>query len=153
MKKFKFTLQTVHHVREMRQEKEELVLSEINTEIAQAKSRLTEIEKTRLEAVENYTQKLKKGEPMNPFEMELNTKHIAALDGLIRHAKAAVEQKRLALTAQSHVVAAANQQVKITERLHGNQKKRYQAELDKHEQTEMDELVSANYARRMIVNK
>ena len=27
MKKFKFTLQTVHNVREMRQEKEELVLS------------------------------------------------------------------------------------------------------------------------------
>ena len=45
MKKFKFTLQTVHNVREMQQEKEELVLSERQTEVNQATARLAEIER------------------------------------------------------------------------------------------------------------
>jgi flagellar protein FliJ len=153
MKKFKFTLETVHKVRELRQEKEELVLSEIQSEVNKATSRLSEIEQKRLDAVESYSQKLKKGEAINPFELELSTRHIESLQTSIREAKANVTEKQNERKLQSFVVAAANQQVKITEKLHENQKKKHKTEIDRHEQSAIDELVSANYARRMVTTR
>ncbi len=153
MKKFKFTLQTIHNVREMRQEKEEQVLSKIQSKINFAKLRLSDLEKLRFVAIENYTQKLKSGNAINPFEMELNTNHFASLDRSIREAKAEIEVIKYEYLEQSRVLATANQQVKITERLHENQKSRYRTELDRTEQTAIDELVSANYARQMLITK
>ena len=153
MKKFKFTLQTVHNVREMRQEQEEMVLSELQSEVNRAAARVEEIEKARLEAMENYAQKLKKGEPMNPFEMELNTNHLTSLERSIREAQALVEEKKQACSRQSQVVAAAGREVKVTERLRENQKSRYRIELERSEQTALDELVSANFARKMMTAK
>lgn len=153
MKKFKFSLQAVHDVREMRQEKEELVLSEKQNEVNKATARLAEIEKQHLEAIEKYSQKLKKGEAMNPFEMQINTNHIVSLDRSMREAKLIIEQKKQARTEQSQVVAAASREVKVTERLHETQKARHTADVERREQTAIDELVSANFARKMLSNK
>lgn len=153
MKKFKFTLQTVHNVREMRREKEELVLAEMRAETDRALARLSELEKTRLAAVENYTRKLAQGEVMNPLEMELNTNHLRSLDLTLRKAQAEVEQKQRAVAAQSVIVAAASQSVKVTERLRENQQTRHQTELERREQIAIDDLVSANFARRMLPNE
>lgn len=150
MKKFVFSLQTVHNVREMRREKEELVLSEMRSEAAKAAADLAVIEKMCIDAIENYTQKMKKGEPMNPFEMELNTKHLTALDRLMRDAQTLLEQKNLACSRQSQIVAVAGREVKITERLRENQQSKHRIELQRSEQTALDELVSANYARRIL---
>lgn len=153
MKKFKFTLQTVHNVREMRREKEELVLAEMQNEVNRTVERLAEIERTRLEAIENYTLKMKKGEPINPFEMELNTNHLHSLDNLIREAQKMVEEKKQALSVQSQTVAAAGREVKITERLRENQQARHRVELERREQNAIDEFVSADFARRLLTNK
>ena len=153
MKKFKFTLQTVHNVREMRREKEELVLAEMQTEVNRAIAYLSELERTRLEAIENYTRKLKQGEVMNPLEMELNTNHLRSLDLTVRKAQAEVEQKQREFSAQSKVVAAAGRAVKVTERLRENQQSRHQTEHERREQIAIDDLVSANFARRMLPNE
>ena len=90
---------------------------------------------------------------MNAYEMELNTNHIAALDRSIREAKAVIEQKKQARAEQTQIVAAASREVKVTERLRETQKARHALELDRREQTAMDELVSANYSRKMLLNK
>lgn len=153
MKKFKFTLQTVHNVREMRREKEELVLAEMRAETDRALARLSELEKTRLAAVENYTRKLAQGEVMNPLEMELSTNHLRSLDLTLRKARAEVEQKQRAVAAQSVIVVAASQSVKVTERLRENQQTRHQTEFERREQIALDDLVSANFARRMLPNE
>lgn len=153
MKKFKFTLEAVHNVREMRQEREEMILSELQAEVNRAAARVEEMEKARHEAIENYAKKLKKGEPINPFEMQLNTNHLNSLDRSIREAYAAVEEKKQTCARQSQIVAAAGRDVKITERLRENQQSRYRVELERSEQTALDELVSANYARKMMTVK
>lgn len=153
MKNFKFTLQSVHNVREMRQEKEEFILSELQAEAERAIAGLAQVEKKRIDAIENYTKKMKKGEPMNPFEMELNTNHLVALDRLVRESHAIAEQKKQACQRQRQVVAAASREVKITERLRENQRSRHRLELERSEQNALDELVSANFARQMLLNK
>ena len=153
MKKFKFTLQTVHSVREMLREKEELSLAEMQTEVSRAVAYLSEVERARLEAIEKYTRKLKQGEAMNPFEMELNTNHLRSLDFKIREAQTDVNRKQQAVSAQSEIVAAAGRKVKVTERLRENQQMRHRTELERCEQTAIDDLVSANFARRMLTDK
>mgnify|MGYP001565909679 FL=1 len=149
MKKFKFTLQTVHNVREMKQEREEMTLAEIIMEVNRATERIAQIEKMRLEAVEKYTQRLRAGEVLNATEMELNAKYFNSLDGLQREAEKLLSEKNLACTAQRVKLAGAAREVKITDRLREQQYLRHQLEADKQQQINLDEIVSAGYARKM----
>jgi flagellar export protein FliJ len=149
MKKFKFTLQTVHNVREMKQETEQLILNERQKEAANAVEQLEKIEAAYLKAIEVYSNKLNCGRVMNIGEMELDALHISALERQKRRAKEILEEKKQACSVQSAKLAAAAREVKITERLRENQALRHRLETDKQEQNAMDELVSANFARKL----
>ncbi len=149
MKKFKFTLQTVHNVREMRQEKEQMILTQLRNDVQQAAERVAQIEQTRLRAIENYTEKLGKGESLNALELELTSNHISNLDRLQREAAQFLEQAKRTAAAQSINVAAAGRAVKITEKLRETQQIRHQNETQKNEQNALDEIVCANFARQM----
>lgn len=153
MKKFKFTLQTVHNVREMKQEKEQAILSDLQTQAAHAADRVNELEQLRFKAIETYGQRLETGETINAYELELNSNHIADLDRLQQQAQKNLEQKKQACIAQSKSVASAAREVKVTNRLRENQQTRHRLEAVRQEQTALDELVSANYARRMSRTK
>ena len=153
MKKFKFTLQSVHNVREMRREKEELVLAEKQSEVSQAIARLAEVERKRLQAIENYTRQMTRGETMSAYEIELNINHLRDLDRLVREAQETIEGKKQACSEQSRVVAAAGREVKVTERLRETQQSRHQLESERRQQTALDELVAANFARQMLTAK
>ena len=149
MKKFKFTLQTVHNVRELKQEKEQAILSDLQAEAARAADRVHEIEQLRSKAIETYAKRLEAGATINAYELELNSNHISALDRLQREAQQNLEQKKQACVLQSKSVAAAVREVKVTKRLRENQQLRHQLEVARHEQNALDELVSANFACRM----
>lgn len=149
MKKFNFTLQTVHNVRELKQEKEQLILGELQTEAAKAADRVSEIERMRFTAIENYANRLENGGSLNAFEMELTVNHINTLDRLRREAEQNLELKKQACLRQTQNLAAATREVKITNRLRENQQARHRLESDRHEQNALDELVSANFARKM----
>ena len=153
MKKFTFTLQTVNTVREMRQEKEEIVLSQIQAEVDQAAARIAQIEEMQRAAIESYTGKLRMGEAVNVGEIELEANHISSLDRLRREAQANLEQKKVARLRQSEAVAAASREVKVTQKLRETQQTRHRIELSRHEQNQIDEMVSANFARRMSQTK
>ncbi len=149
MKKFKFTLQTVHNVREMREEKEHIVLTQMQNEVEKAVDRIRQIEQMRQDAIEKYTSRLQSGQTINVFELEMNSNHISALGKNRRDAEAFLEQKKMACSKQSETVAAATRAVKITNRLRETQASRHKTESDRQEQTAIDELVSANFARKM----
>jgi flagellar export protein FliJ len=149
MKKFKFTLQTVHNVREMKQEKEQLVLSQLQNEAAKAAEQIEKIEEAYLQAIENYGRKLGSGRVMNIGEMELEAMHISALERQKRRAHEILSEKKQACILQSTKLAAASREVKITERLRENQVLRHRIETDKQEQNALDEMVSANFAREL----
>lgn len=149
MKKFKFTLETVHNVREMRQENEQLKLTELQAEVSKAAEQIEKIEAAYLRAIENYSNKVNSGRAMNISEMELEAMHISALERQKRRAVEILEEKKCAAQAQSRNLAAAVREVKVTERLRETQALRHRIEADKQEQNAMDELVSANFARRL----
>lgn len=149
MKKFKFTLETVHNVREMKQENEQLKLTELQAEAAQAADQIERVNVAYTQAIESYSLKVNHGRAMNIGEMELEAMHITALERQKRRALEILEEKKRAVAEQSQRLAAAAREVKITERLRETQILRHRLEADKHEQNQMDELVSANFARRL----
>jgi len=152
MKKFKFTLETVHNVREMKQENEQLILSQLQAEVNKAVEQIEQIEAAYLRAIENYSNKINSGRAVHIGEMELEALHISALERQKRRAVEILEEKKRAVVEQSAKLAAAAREVKITDRLRETQALRHRLEADKDEQNAMDELVSANFARRLIAN-
>jgi flagellar export protein FliJ len=149
MKKFKFTLQTVHNVREMRQEKEEFVLSQLLAEAERTAARIAELERRQHEAIENYAARMRQGAAINICEVELERDHIAALDRLIRETRGQLEQQQAGCRQQTQKVAAAMREVKITDQLRDTQKSRHERERSREEQNTLDDLISAGFARRM----
>ena len=149
MKKFKFTLQTVHNVREMRQEKEQMILMQLQTDVQKAAERVREIQQMRLSAVENYVAKLNKFGALDVMELELSSKHLSSLDQTESEAQKFYEQTKQIAAAQSQRLAAATREVKITEKLRETQHQRHAVEASKTEQITLDEIVCANFARQM----
>ena len=150
MKRFKFSLQTVHNVRELQLEKEEITLSDLLAEAMRAEEQLTLNRQMRLEAAETYSRKLREREPLSAYEMEMHTKHLHSLDRSIEQASALVEEKKEAVRIQREVVAAAGKAVKVTERLRDFQEDRHRTELARTEQTDLDEMVSSGFARGLV---
>lgn len=149
MKKFKFTLQTVHNVREMRQEKEQMRLMQLQTDVNKAAERVREIQQMRLQAVENYVAKLNKFGALDALELELSSKHLSSLDRTESEAQKFYEQTKQIAAEQSRRLAAATREVKITEKLRETQQQRHAVEMSKTEQITLDEIVCANFARQM----
>lgn len=149
MKKFRFTLQTVHNVRELKQEREQFTLSQLQYEAAKAAEQIEMIEAAYLRAMENYSRKINGGKPLHVGEMELATMHLSSLDQQKRRAIETLEEKKRACQNQSAKLAAATREVKVTKRLRETQVQRHQLDIAKHEQNALDELVSANFAREM----
>ena len=149
MKKFKFKLESVHSVREMRQEKEQNILAQLQSEANKVREEIGQLEQSRSKAITNYLDKVNRGEITNPMEMEMNLRHIASLDLRQRELYLVLEDKKLACSEQGKKVAEASQQVKITDRLRENQQNQHKLELERHEQNSLDEIISTNFARNM----
>jgi flagellar export protein FliJ len=148
MKKFKFTLQSVHNVREMREEKELMVLSQLNLEAEQAAERLTAVEGALVTAVEQYNNRIKPGEAINAMEMELNSHHISALRRQKTVAREEVLERQDARARQITQVTQAARDVKVTGRLRDNQVKDHRLAASRHEQNALDEMATISFSHR-----
>ncbi len=149
MKKFKFNLQTVHDVREIRQEKEQLALAELQTEAKIISERITQFENMRLTAIDNYKRKMKAGDTISVFELELITDHIADLDRQRMQAQEELQQKNLECAEQQKNLASAYREVKVTDKLRENQRAVHKLETVRTEQNSLDEIVIAKHTRQM----
>lgn len=153
MKKFKFSLDTVHKVREIHQERESVILGELQTQAEKAAQGVASIEARRQEAIQSYTTRITSGEQIDVMELELNSNHFASLDRLQKDAEAALAIKRQACARQIESVTEAMRAVKITDNLKETQLERHQLEYTRQEQTTVDELISATFARRLLQTK
>ena len=153
MKKFKFTLDSVHRVREMKQERESVILNELQAEASRAAERVEHIEAMRLQAIDNYTRRIAAGERLDALEMELSSKHFASLDRLQKDAEEVLAQRRRACEIQIAALTEAMRSVKITENLRETQLERHNSEFERREQNGVDELVSNSFARRRMETK
>ncbi len=148
MKKFQFSLQTVHNVREMKQEREEAVLAQLNAEAAEAMSQVVNAENNRIKAYDDYTERLQVG-TLDPMEMVLTTNYLAALTNYEQHARQSLELKKQSCQRQTENVVAAAREVKATATLRKSQHARYTLNANRAEQNALDEINSINFARKM----
>ena len=107
----------------------------------------------RLEAIEIYARRLEQGEPINAYELELNSNHFTSLDRLQREAETVLEQKKQACRAAEQNGRRRHARSKNHGSPARNQQARHRLESDRQEQNALDELVSANFARRMSHTK
>lgn len=149
MKKFEFTLKTVHKVREIRQEKESTILANLQADAEKAARRVAQIEAMRHEAIESYSRRLTSGDQLNATELELSSNHFASLDRLQRDAEVELRVKQHACLRQIELVGEAMRDVKITDKLRESQEERHQQEYLRQEQNSVDDMVSAKFARRL----
>jgi flagellar export protein FliJ len=149
MKKFSFTLKTVHKVREMREDQEKLIFGELQAQVNQAAAHLENIERPRSAAMEKYAKRLRSGEQFDPMEMQLHSNHFESLIRLRQDAEKELEGKKQACLRQGETVAHAIREVKVTNRLRETQRARYELEFSREEQNNIDELVSATFARQI----
>ena len=148
MKKFKFTLETVHNVRELQEEKEQAVFARLQQETAEAEARLEKIRLRRAEAMERYLADLDGGRVADPAKMDLHSKHFASLERLRIETEKEIEEKKSACQQQAGHLSEAAREVKVTGKLREKQQALYDQELARNEQNAMDEITSAKYARK-----
>ncbi len=153
MKKFEFKLETVHKVREIRQEREAIILAELRTAAEQAARKVAQIDSLRLGAIENYTQRISSGEQLDAREMEMNSNHFTSLNRQQKEAEEDLLQRNRSCTQQIGSVTEAMREVKITDRLRETQKERHRLEFSRQEQNGVDEHVAGTFARRIIEAK
>jgi flagellar export protein FliJ len=153
MKKFKFSLESVHRVREVRQEREMLALKELQLQAEKAASGARALEELRLAAMRTYAQRLRSREEISPLEMELSSSHFASLNRRQQEADREVAEKNLQCTNQVVAVAGAVKEVKLTNRLKEKQFARFETERQRVEQSMLDELISTSFARKGSANR
>lgn len=133
----------------MRQDQEKLIFGELQAEVNQAAAYLENIEKPRTAAMERYSRRLRSGEQFDALEMQLHSNHFESLIRLRQDAEKELEGKKQACLRQGETVAHAIREVKVTNRLRETQRARYELESAREEQNNIDELVSATFARQI----
>jgi flagellar export protein FliJ len=137
MKRFRFSLETVHNLREARRDEEEQRLAQTAAGLQAAAEAVAEIERQRA-AVEA---KLAKATgPLCTAELTLHVGYLELLNQREHEARqhlAALERER---EAQRQATLAATREAKVTGQLRARQHARHTAELVRAEQQLMDEL-------------
>lgn len=148
MKKFKFTLASVHSVREMTREKAERELAAAQSKLQEASARVEESERLREEATCEYASKLFSGD-IDPFEAALYSDHLVALGRREAEAQALLGEAKRAREYARQVLLDASRGEEATARLRERQRERHAAEAAKEEQLLLDEMATMSLARRV----
>lgn len=142
MKRFRFSLETVHNLREARRDEAEQRLAQTAAGIQAATEAVAEIERQRA-AVE--TKLAQATGPLCTAELTLHVNYLELLAQREREARAhlaALERER---EAQRQATLAATREAKVTGQLRARQHARHTAELVRAEQQLLDELaITAN---------
>jgi flagellar export protein FliJ len=149
MKKFKFSLQSVHELREAKREQEQIKLGELQNQLADARKRLDETQQMRRRANENYAAHITGGNRIDAFELELTVKYLKALENYERQLVADMEKLKWRCRQQSETVTFAAREVEATSKLRERQMTRHKLETNRAEQTTLDELAAITFARRL----
>lgn len=147
MKKFKFTLQPVHDLREAKLEQEQLRLANMQEALAKAFDSLEKAEQERLAATDDYARRIQAGE-LPSLEFSLMMNYLKTLALRENEARQNLEEAKVAFTLQSNRLAEAMRDVEATGKLRERQQARHNLEVARAEQNALDEMVSINYARQ-----
>ena len=148
MKRFKFSLQTLHDLREQEREDAERALAQAAAAVTAAAARIEELRGAINQAVAAYATQLRTKEP-NPREALLHTEFLTALDRQLAAARAHHAECERIQAAKLQDFIKASAAAEATAKLREQYYARYVAELAREEQNLMDELATIASVRRM----
>ncbi|MBX5477568.1 MAG: flagellar export protein FliJ [Pyrinomonas methylaliphatogenes] len=148
MKRFRFSLQSVHNLRLTLRECAERELAEKECAVAEAIERLADIQRKQAEATRAYTELMRTGEP-KAHEIAICAAYIARLEQQEREARARLAQlERERDLARQKVIEAA-QAAETTEKLRERQYAQHRSEVLRLEQQLLDEIATLSVARQL----
>lgn len=148
MKRFKFSLQTLHDLREQEREEAERALAQANTELANAEAKIEQLRSTINQAVASYSANLQ-SQSLNPHEAQMHNEYLIALDGQMTAARAHHAECERIRESKLQELVKASAAAEATTKLRDQYYARYVAELAREEQNLMDELATIATVRRM----
>lgn len=148
MKKFHFSLQTVHNVRETHRDKEEQEFVRLQTSVIKATEQIKKVEDERNHISASYSRKLNDGK-IDPIEAAMTSNYITVLVLREREAKANLKRAETALENQRQKLTKAERDVEATSRLRERQKERHALEMTRKEQNLLDDMATIATARQM----
>lgn len=146
MKKFRFSLQTLHDLREARRDEAERTLVRTAAASAEAAETLSETRLAHARASDAYAHSLRAGE-IDPFEATLSVNYIASLLQREREDHARLKERERAHEAQQKITADAACEAEATSRLRDRQRERHRLETARTEQGILDEMATLSHAR------
>jgi flagellar export protein FliJ len=148
MKRFKFSLQTLHDLREQEREDAEHALGQATAAVVEATAKIESLLEAIKQAVAAHAVQMRTKTP-DPREAQMHNEYIAALErrlGEARLTHATLERNRL-MKLQEFVKASAA--AEATAKLREQYYARYVSELAREEQNLMDELATIATVRRL----
>lgn len=149
MKPFKFSLQAVHHIREIKREAAERELLAASRELARANEQLQEVLGRRESAVNEYLA-LHQSEEMRAQTMATHLDYIGSLFQAEREARNVIRNREKNLEARRVALMEASRQSETTANLRERQHDRYRLEAARDEQKMLDEMAVLAVTRRMV---
>jgi flagellar protein FliJ len=147
VKRFKFSLQTLHDLRERRREEAEAALAAAHAQVVAAEAAVAEAVSARRQALESNAAFLSPG-PINTHEIALGAGYVAALDRRIAEARQRLIEAERERDARRQAAVAAATAAEATAKLREKHRARHDAEASRAEQDSLDELAVMSGARR-----
>lgn len=151
MKRFNFSLQTVHNVREIRRDAAERALAAVAAELQGAREQLERVLRQRQAAMDKYLLILQSQE-IDAVTFASHTDYIGSLVLLERQARVMILQVEERITVKRKVLIEASRQTETTANLRERQRERHHLETAQHEQKMLDEMAVVAATRRLAAN-
>lgn len=151
MKRFQFSLQAVHNVREMRRDAAERALAAVQAELRAVQAQLETVVRRRHSAMDNYLL-LHQAKEIEAAAFASHTDYIGSLSLLERHVRAMILQVEERIASKRQALTEASRQTETTANLRERQRERHHFEIAQHEQKVLDEMAVVGVARRLASN-
>ena len=148
MKRFRFSLQTLHDLRELERENAERALAQSARNLAEAADRVEKYRRECDSAWANQATKLQAREP-DLKEIAMHTDYITTLERRLTEAQARYAELERERELRFQQVLKAAAAAEVTAKLREQQRGRHQAEVAREDQNQLDELATIAVARHL----
>ncbi|HET6975115.1 MAG TPA: flagellar export protein FliJ [Pyrinomonadaceae bacterium] len=152
MKRFEFSLQAVHNVREIKREAAERELVLATRELSRANEQLQEVLQHRESAVNEYLA-LHQSEEVHAHTIATHMDYIGSLLENERFARSVIRNLEKNVDVRRGELTEASRQSETTANLRERQRDRYRQELAREEQKILDEMAVIAVTRKLVTEK
>lgn len=151
MKRFNFSLQVVHNVREIRRDTAERALAAVSAELQAVQEQLETVLRQRRSAMDKYLL-LQQSPEIEASVFATHSDYIASLILRERQTRVRIIEVEERITASRKVLTEASRQTETTANLRERQRERHHLEAAQHEQNMLDEMATVAATRRLAAN-